>query len=296
MHLPLDTRALLGHGLTRRALDAFVADGTLRRLRAGWFADAATDSEVAIAVQAGGTLTCASALAAHGGWQLADGSVHVRFPESRAARPWRSARTLARHGSRGRSLPSASATLLDDPLDAVRCASRCLSDEALVIVVDAARNRGLLGQAAFESLVASLPPREQVRLGRCVADSGSGSETRVRLFFEELGVAVTTQFEFGEREYLDLLVDGWLAIECDSIAHHAGPEQFVVDRRRTLDLQRDRYVVVRLTFDDVWCRWEQTTALLFDLVRRGPAALRRGAAATRRRLARRDRPAVSGGG
>lgn len=288
VNLPLRARRLTEAGLKRRTIDDLVSSGELRRLRVGWFADASTHPDVAAAVAAGGTLTCESALVAHGGWSLDPAHLHVRFPESRAPRAWRAPRELVRHGSRSRSLPNASTALIDDPIEAIRCASLCLPDEDLLVVVDAARNRGLVTDPEFESLVESLPAMEQSRFTRSDKAAGSGSETRVRLFFEKLSVPVQTQLPFALREFADMLIDGWIALECDSVEHHAGRVQFIEDRRRTLELQRDWYFVVRLTYDDIWYRWDEISAFLFELVRRGPRAIRPGDRNTRRRLRRRS--------
>jgi very-short-patch-repair endonuclease len=79
----------------------------------------------------------------------------------------------------------------------------------------------------------------------------SGPETLVRLMLHRLGASVDLQVEFDDVGFVDLVVNGWLVIECDSKAHHSDWEQQLKDYRRDLALAQRGYIVLRLVAEDI---------------------------------------------
>lgn len=57
--------------------------------------------------------------------------------------------------------------------------------------------------------------------------------------------------EFGEIGRVDLVVDGWLVVECDSKAFHSSWDQQREDRRRDQALAALGYVVYRPIAEDI---------------------------------------------
>ena len=92
----------------------------------------------------------------------------------------------------------------------------------------------------------------------------------MRLLLLRLGCAVDLQVPIVGVGFVDLVVDGWLVIECDSKAHHSSWEQQLKDYRRDLELARQGYCVLRLTAEDILYREQDVFAALTGLLRRGP--------------------------
>ena len=58
-------------------------------------------------------------------------------------------------------------------------------------------------------------------------------------------------------------------IECDSREFHDDPLSYDADRARDLDLTSRGYRVTRLSWEQVFLRWEETQAMLLAILRRG---------------------------
>ena len=69
-----------------------------------------------------------------------------------------------------------------------------------------------------------------------------------------LGCDVELQVEFDGVGRVDLVVDGWLVVECDSKEFHASWEQQVKDRKRDLALAALGYATLRLTAAQIMYR------------------------------------------
>ena len=66
-----------------------------------------------------------------------------------------------------------------------------------------------------------------------------------------LGCNVDLQVTFDGIGRVDMVVDGWLVVECDSRAFHAGWKQQLNDRRRDAALAALGFVTLRLTAEDI---------------------------------------------
>lgn len=73
--------------------------------------------------------------------------------------------------------------------------------------------------------------------------------------------------------HVDLLVDGWLVVECDSREFHSSWEQQRKDYRRDRALAALGYSVLRLTAEDVLYHPELVVAGLRGLIERYRAPL-----------------------
>ncbi|WP_366943485.1 type IV toxin-antitoxin system AbiEi family antitoxin domain-containing protein [uncultured Williamsia sp.] len=122
MHSPVMSRTqLLAMGRDDSAIRRAVADGTLIRLRSGWYARPDADAATMEAVRRGGVLSCVSALRHHGLWiPPGHSEVHVRY-----SRHGTSVARGRRCRGQGRALPLT--TAVDCVPVALDCATRCLS-------------------------------------------------------------------------------------------------------------------------------------------------------------------------
>ena len=81
----LSISALTRAGATKRVIRDCVDDGSMRRLRRGWYSPANADPRVVRAIEAGGVLGCVSALSRYGvRTPLVGGEIHVRTSRGRA--------------------------------------------------------------------------------------------------------------------------------------------------------------------------------------------------------------------
>ena len=65
---------------------------------------------------------------------------------------------------------------------------------------------------------------------------------------------------------MDLVVDGWLVIECDSKEFHETWEQQLKDRHRDLALAARGYATLRLTAGQIMYRDEEVLAAVKGLL------------------------------
>ena len=92
----------------------------------------------------------------------------------------------------------------------------------------------------------------------------------MRWWMESRRFPVRPQVLFPEgRRRMDLLVGKSWVIECDSREFHDDPLSYDVDRARDLYLASRGYRVTRLSWEQVFLRWEETQAMLLAILRRG---------------------------
>lgn len=255
-------RILLAWGNTDADIRASERAGALERVRKGWYAVPGAEQDVVTATGAGCALSCVSVLRRAGVWTLSSG-LHLRPGHHRPRR--RPPQAHFCPCPRNDATPTCA---VDDLETALLCASRCCSAEELVVVLDSVVNLGLLSAEQVGALLASSP----VRVRRAVAlmdRAESGTETLARLRLRARGLEVRPQVAVAGVGRVDLLVNGWLVVEADSIAHHTSLEDYRNDRRRDRRLVAMGYVVVRLTHHDVVGDWAATEEDLVAIARRG---------------------------
>ncbi|WOC11403.1 hypothetical protein [Gordonia sp. MP11Mi] len=261
----MDTGVYRWGQLTARAprieLRHAIADGTLVRLRRGWYALASARNETVHAVRAGGVLSCASALRMHGVWVPPANKLHIRGNDgaTRDHPDW------CRQS--GRQPPELSA--VDDLLTALRHASRCLSPEDFVVVCDSVINLGLMTSADLVAEFAGGPRRLRRVLDRIDGRAESGIETMVRLRLQSEHIRARPQVTIPMIGRVDFLVGTSLIIEVDGAAFHLNTDAYENDRLRDLRAHAFGYHPVRLTYAQVVYQWSSVGPLLVELVRRG---------------------------
>ena len=254
-------------GCDRSGLRRRLSRGSLIRLRPGWYATPVADAVVAEAVRRGGALSCVSALRFHKIWvPPGPGQVHVR---------------VSRHGKKagsrscqgyGRPVPVTTAV---DPIPvALGCAARCLGDEDWIVVCDSVLNSTEVDVPTLQAQMGVLPVRLRELMAKCDQSSQSGTESITRLRLRAAGFAVEVQPEISHVGWVDLRV-GRLLIECDSKAHHTSLADYQNDRRRDRKALVDRWLTMRITYDDVLYGWDEVLADIRSITRTDRHRIRR---------------------
>ena len=236
-----------------------MAAGLLTRVCYAWYAGPSADPEVVAAVRLGGRLGCLSGCRVHGLWVPPGHGLHVTFNRSA---PVGLPATVAVHADREIGHEPAVRPLLACLEEVVRHHST----ETALIVLDSALNRRLTTESEVAQVVAGCPAPKAAVLRYLDRRSESGSETRVRYFFQRRRVPVEPQVQVPGVGRVDLRIGRCLMLECDSREHHTARENYQRDRLRDLLLVADGRRVVRLTYEQVFFQWPMTQQFLSRLV------------------------------
>ncbi len=256
------TRDLYAEGFTQHAIRLAVAAGQLIRVRRGLYVRYDCPDGCREAASLGGRLDCLSALQAFGVFVLENVVLHVQVTPGTSRTP--DAPTTVRHW---RSTDAGSRDTIVPPIEAVRQAIACLEDpHAIVASVDSALHLGIIAPDDLSSVFADQPRRKRRLRLRVNRLAESGSESIMRMLLEELGCEIELQVRFDEIGRVDLIVDGWLAIECDSRGFHSSPEQQAKDRRRDRLLAALGYFPLRFMAEDIFYRREAVRAALIGVL------------------------------
>lgn len=283
---------LTQHGIAREQLLEWIGNGSVRRV-GRWFVTHGAPADLVALLERGVRPTCLDAAAFHGLFIPLHDGVHVFRPRSAAGHVPVSKTGFTQIRRRfdiesGQSVPIENQRLRGhglvlhfpglrswpgpDPvpdLDLVLIhAARCLPSVKAAVLVESALNRGLITQKDKDRLLACLPQRFSRALSRVRSDAESGTETTVRWWLESLRVPVRSQVVIPAVGRVDLLLGNSWIIECDSKQFHDDPEQYHRDRARDLRLRALGYTVTRLTWEQVFLQWNETSQMLLAVIRR----------------------------
>jgi very-short-patch-repair endonuclease len=255
----LSTEDLRAIGLSERDIARLVRDGKLVRVRVGSYARVDSHAHALQALRVGGRLTCVSELArrgvfVHGGAGDLVGErarVHVQLELNASRLGLRTDKRDTRLHWVTLRRGVAPRAVSVDLFDALVQSAGCQSPRAFIASVDSALHLGLLHADDVDAVFAALPRR--FRRLRYLVDgrAESGSETLVRLMLRALGRRAELQVVIRGVGRVDLVVDGWLVVECDSKAFHSSWDQQREDRRRDQALAALGYVVYRPIAEDI---------------------------------------------
>jgi len=270
------TRAqLLSDGLSRRGLAKALASGALIRVRRDRYVSAETLQTIRDAVRIGGRMTCLSLLQLLGVFVFENTALHVHAVRgtSRLRSTDRSVSRLEPRPTRKQRLhwlplvrPDKATGACVNIVDALAHAILCQAPRYAIASLDSALNKGLVGAADLADVFAALPPRFAVLRALVDGRAQSGPETLVRLMARALGCQIELQMHFEEVGHVDLVIDGWLVVECDSKEFHSSWEQQVKDRNRDLALAALGYATLRLTAAQIMYRPDEVLTALRRLV------------------------------
>lgn len=250
---------LMAMGLTIYGIRKRVKEGILILLRKGWYATDAALEPVSRAVQLGGTLCRVSGCQVRGIWTPQGAGLHVAARERLTKTP-RDVHTHIYHSDSAAVAPL---------LDCLSQALRYHDPETGLILLESAVNKNLISTTEAEHLISLAPQRAQSKLKRFSPTAQSGSETRVRMFLQGLGVPVAPQFYIPGVGRVDMLVGDSLIVECDSFAHHDKGQDYVRDRQRDVESYKRGCQRIRLSYPQIWTEWEDTQHVLGTSISRG---------------------------
>ncbi|WP_307481975.1 endonuclease domain-containing protein [Microbacterium trichothecenolyticum] len=165
----------------------------------------------------------------------------------------------------------------------------CQPARHAIATLDSAWHLGVVDVDGINEVFRRLPRTFQVLRTLLDPRSEAGVETLVRLILRTLGHRAELQVVIEGVGRVDLLVDGWLIVECDSRQFHSGWESHVRDRRRDAAALAQGYCTVRLLAVDVLSRPDAVRLQLQDILDRGPAVPRSGGSGRRPRIDARPR-------
>ena len=266
------TAELRTAGLSARDVGRAVASGKLIRVRKGHYVVGDAPTGLQVAARIGGRWGCTSLLAALGVFVFDSSRVHVHMErgDSRMRgvsgtrlEPAASRRGVVLHWQRFVGSPGSGAV---DVQDALLQAIRCQSARHAVATIDSALHLGLISGEDLADLFSCLPKRYCALRSLVDGRAESGPETLVRLMVRGLGHTVELQVTVSGVGRVDLLVDGWLVVECDSREFHSSWDQQRTDFRRGRQLASLGYCILRLTAEDILYHPELVLAALRGLL------------------------------
>lgn len=254
----LRTAELRLRGYTRAMIRRAIDCGDLIRVRRGRYVWGGIDERHLVAARAGGRLDCVSLLGALGVFVLSDSETHLQFDRADSRLPRRH-RDIRAHW---RDSACARADLHADLVEALAQACCCQSPGVAVASLDSALHLGLIGADELDAVFDRLPRRYRALRALVDARAEAGTETLVRLMLRSLGYRPALQVRLRGVGRVDLLVDDWLIVECDSRAFHGDVAQQIRDRRRDLAAAELGYVTIRILAEDVFHRPDAVRAAL----------------------------------
>ncbi|WZH37246.1 MAG: hypothetical protein PIR02_00985 [Microbacterium enclense] len=261
------TRELHAAGWSRRSLARAVADGTLIRVRQGRFVAADAHDDIVTAGRVGGRLDCVSLLALRGVFVHHHTDRHVQQNPLASRRP-PTPRGVVYHW---RASSASHDRLGVDVVEALAQAIRCQPPRSAVATLDSAWHLGLIDEAGIGDVFARVPRRFQVLRRLVDPRAEAGTESLVRLLLRQLGCRIELQVRIDGVGRVDLLVDGWLIVECDSERFHGTWRVHKKDRRRDMAALERGYATLRLLAEDILYRPDRVrTALERILVHGAP--------------------------
>lgn len=259
---------LLAAGATGRQITDAVRDGRLLRLRRDHYLPRDTDPQVCAAVQWGGRLDCVSLLRLLGVFVRERAGLHIQLAPDASRTPRPEASTeIVRHW---RPTSSAADDVLVPVREALCAAVRCQRPRDAVATLDSAWHLGAVDEDGLADVFAHVPGRYRSLRPLLDQRAEAGTETLVRLMLRSLGCHVDLQVRIDGVGRVDLLVDGWLVIECDSRSHHGSWGNHKRDRRRDAAAIGLGFTTLRLLAEDILFRPEWVIEVLRRAVARGP--------------------------
>lgn len=122
----------------------------------------------------------------------------------------------------------------------------------------------------LDAVFAHLPVSQQVIRPLIDERAESGPETLARLICRTFGVSVEPQVWINGVGRVDLVIDGWIIVECDSRGFHSGWERQESDRMRDLAAAARGYASLRPTANQLFSAPDVFRSALAGLLGRGP--------------------------
>lgn len=249
--------ALIGLS-THHQITKALESGKLRRVSPGYYAVDGANSAVVGAIESGCRLGCLSACKLYGLWVPEPAGSHYVLAKGKAKIK---AASIEVHRVQ---------KIGEDPIPSLMTAlqqvCRFHDPETALIVLESALNKGLIALGDVPQIVDYGYERHREILLRASDKSQSGSETRVKNFFESMRVPVQQQVVVPRVGRVDMIIGRSQIIECDSHGFHTAERDYHRDRDRDLAALRAGYATTRLSFQHIWQFWKKTKTVLRELV------------------------------
>ena len=251
----LTRRELLARGATVIRLAASVHDGSLIRIRRGYYGRPDLAVDVQRAVRVGGRVSCTSELRRRGVWTLRDDEVHVQVPPNAARlrdrddrmQPMRFEEPGCRIHWRDVIRPAAADHAHVGLLDALVTVALCRPEREAIAALDSALHQGLIGRAELRILRTELPPSRRRIIEWADGRVESGIETFVIHLCRLMGLRVRIQPVVAGVGRGDLEIEDVLIVEADGHEFHDA-EVTARDRRRDAGYVRAGYTPLHFRF------------------------------------------------
>jgi len=245
-------------GMTKREIQRATASGALLHVRRGRYLVPDAPGAVVAAAREGGRVGCVTALIIAGVFVLKSNGIHLHFERSASPRP---GRNQLHHWGRLARQPHPRATIVHI-VDALIQATNCQSPRAAVASLDSALHLGLIDEDDLDEIFVQVAPRRRFLRRYVDGRAESGPESIVRMIAIMLGFHVDIQVRVRGVGRVDLILDGWLVVECDSEEFHAGWFTQKKDRRRDLALAARGMATMRPIAEDVMYNPDAVAAAL----------------------------------
>lgn len=262
---------LLSNGWSDRGLRRAVNDGTIVRVRKGWYSVPTAPRFAAEAFRIGGRLAGLSCLRSWGIWTPETRKIHVTVPD--AARGLRRPHDMRApfdrvDGYRYRvtwndAAPNRHASfrwrtsVIDALVHVLGNHDRVTS----IVCLDAAlhsRREGGAGiiESDLDEIFARAPHRVQPWRSQVDGRAGSGGETEFRLLALDAGIPFVPQPFVEGVGFLDGQIGPSVFVEVDGANWHDNPEAFAVDHERDILLACKNGRVLRFTYPLFRGKWQ----------------------------------------
>lgn len=236
-------------GWGKRRVRAAVSSGALVQVRRGSYLRAGESPETVEAARSRGRLACVSLMKSLGVFVLDSPRIHLHFErEVRKHAP--EVRAQVWHWTPLRRTPHPRATQVH-VIDALAQSTACQAPRAAIATLESALHLGLIEFDDLDEIFANVPTRRRALRKFVRRGAESGPETMMRLIAQSLGFDVQMQVEVPGVGRVDLVLDGWLVVECDSREFHSGWDSQKKDRRRDLALAALGYTTLRPIAEDI---------------------------------------------
>lgn len=252
-------RQLVEKGFSGWQLTAAVRQGSVRRVRRGWYASTTASPAAALAVRVGGRLSHTSAARDFGLWAGHDPRVHLTVTRggSRLRRvSFGGIPPAVVHWTRtGRQPLTAPVTWRVELDECLRGVLRTSDEETAIACLDTAVTLFGLTVSDIQSMFAGEPKESLLRAARSRPGSDSGLESICRQRFERMGLRIEQQVKLRGVGYVDFVLNGVLVVEINGHEFHSTKKDLDRDHRRDSELTRRAVAHLRFTYDQVVDDW-----------------------------------------
>ncbi|HEY8589873.1 MAG TPA: hypothetical protein VIL55_10010 [Naasia sp.] len=135
-------------------------------------------------------------------------------------------------------------------------------------VLDSLIHRRIASERLIRDVLARIPDHYGALAARLDGRSEEGIETIARVRLADAGIVAEPQVVVPGIGRVDLLIDGWLAIEVDGRETHAQQAAFTSDRRRTALLLQRGIDVLHFSYSQVIYEWPLVLGTVLSMLPR----------------------------